>query len=467
VAQTVDVVVIGAGPAGEVAAGRLGEAGLDVVIVERELVGGECSYWACMPSKALLRPDELLAETRRVPGVEARDGLDVAAVLARRDEVIHDLDDSGQLPWLDSHNVRLVRGVARLEGETTVRVGDEVLEARRAVILAPGSLANVPPIPGLREAEPWTNREVTTASAPPEHLVIIGGGVVGVEMAQAWRSLGSRVTVVEREGRLIPRHEEFAADQVREALEERGVRVLLGESAAEVRRDGEVTVRLESGELLRGDQVLVALGRRPATADLGVETVGLTPGDSIEVDGHMRVPGRRSLYAVGDVNGRAPLTHMGKYQARIAADCILSGDAGPEQDDAITPRLTSTAPDSGVTGPLAPQVIFTDPQVAAVGHTMASAEEAGLRVRAYDRGTSANAGGSFYGRNAPGTTRFIIDEDRRVLVGATFTGAEVADFLHAATVAIVGQVPLERLWHAVPSFPTRSEVWLRLTEDLG
>jgi pyruvate/2-oxoglutarate dehydrogenase complex dihydrolipoamide dehydrogenase (E3) component len=307
----------------------------------------------------------------------------------------------------------------------------------------------------------------TTAHRPPEHLLILGGGVVGVEMAQAWRSLGSAVTVVERGSRLIARQEGFASEQVGAALEDRGVRVLLGASAEEVHRDGEVTMRLGGGEVLRGDELLVALGRRPATAGIGLEDLGLEGGRTLDTDGHMRVRGVPWLYGVGDVNGRAPLTHMGKYQARIAADCILAGAGGPQEDEAITPRVTGTDPGSGVTGPLAPQVIFTDPQVAAVGHTLQSAQEAGLTVRAYDTGTSGNAGGSFYGRNATGTTRFVVDTERRVLVGATFTGAEVADFLHAATVAIVGRVPLERLYHAVPSFPTRSEVWLRLTDDLG
>ena len=446
-----DVVVIGAGPAGEVAAGRLGEAGLSVAIVEEHLIGGECSYYACMPSKALLRPAELLAEAERVPGArEAVTGaLDVDAVLARRDEVIHDLDDSVQLPWLEQRNVTVVRGRGRLDGERRVRVGERKLEGR-AVIIATGSGAATPPIPGLRETAHWTNREATTAQAVPARLVILGGGVVGVEMAQAWSSLGSRVTLIEMLPRLLPREEPFASAQVAEALRERGVDVRTGARAAAVRRDGsEVVVTIEDGEDVRGDELLVAVGRRPLTGDLGLESVGLEAGRPIEVDDSMRAIGFDWLYAVGDVNSRVLLTHMGKYQARVAAEQILGNDVGVSEP---------------AHGSLSPRVVFSDPQVAAVGHTLESAEQAGLRVLAVDQPTSGNAGGSFYGPNAPGTARLVIDEDRRVLVGATFTGAEVAEFVHGATIAIVGGVTIDELWHAVPAFPTRSEVWLRLLE---
>jgi dihydrolipoamide dehydrogenase len=460
-----DVIVLGAGPAGEVAAGRLADAGLEVAVVEQGLVGGECSYYACMPSKALLRPGELLAEVRRIPGVrEAVTGeLDARAALARRDEVIHDLDDSSQVPWLEDKGVVLLREHGRFEGERRVRAGDELLTARRAVIVATGSSALVPPIDGLREARPWTNREATTAKQVPARLAILGGGVVGVEMAQAWSSLGSQVTLIEAADRLIAREEQFASEQVADALHERGVDVQLGVKAVAVRAaDGEVTVELERGGPVRADELLVAIGRRPNTDELGLETVGLEPGKSIPVDDAMRArigadaaeggsTASDWLYAIGDVNGRVLLTHMGKYHARVAADAILGKDARASHD-----------------GPISPRVIFTDPQVAAVGHTLASAREAGLDVRAVDVPTQGNAGGSFYGRSeTPGSVRLVVDEDRRVIVGATFTGFEVADFLHAATIAVVGEVPLDRLAHAVPSFPTRSEVWLYLLEQLG
>ncbi len=448
-----DVVILGAGPAGEVCAGRLGEAGLEVAIVEPHLIGGECSFYACMPSKALLRPGELLAEARRIPGVsEAVTGeLDVAAVLERRDEIIHGLDDSHMEPWLESRNGTIFRAAGRLEGERRVRVGDDLLTARKAVVVATGSAPLLPPIEGLREAEPWTNREATLAKEPPERLAVLGGGVVGVELAQAWRTLGSQVTLVEAADRLIPREEPFASDDVAEALRGRGVDVQVGVKAIAVRAtDDEVEVDLETGGPLRADQLLVAIGRRPNSEDLGLESVGLEPGKPIEVDDSMRASDW--LYAIGDVNGRALLTHMGKYQARVAADGILGEEAACLVVD----------------GERSPRVIFTDPQVAAVGYTLAAAREAGLNVRAADVPTQGNAGASFYGRDsAPGTSRFVVDEDRKLIVGATFTGPEVAEFLQAATVAVVGEVPLDRLFHAIPAFPTRSEVWLYLLEELG
>ena len=444
-----DVVVVGAGPAGEVVAGRLGEGGLDVALVERELVGGECSYWACMPSKALLRPAELLAEVRRVPGLTAS-GPDPAVVLKRRDEVIHGLDDSSQLPWLEARNVTLVRGQGRLEGERRVAAGADVLVARKAVVLATGSGPVVPPIPGLADAKPWTNREATTASAVPESLVVLGGGVVGVELAQAWSSLGSKVTLVEGLPRLIAREEPYASEQVETALRAAGVDVRTGTKAVAVARAGHASVELEDGSTVSGAELLVAVGRRPMTDELGLETVGLEPGKAVEVGPDLRSAAHDWLYAIGDVNGRSLLTHMGKYQGRLAADAILGKQVALRSDGALSPR-----------------VIFSDPQVAAVGYTLAGAEEAGLDVRAVDVGTSANAGGSFVGRNAPGASRIVVDEGRRVIVGATITGAEVAESLHAATIAIIGEVPLETLWHAVPCFPTRSELWLRLLEAYG
>jgi pyruvate/2-oxoglutarate dehydrogenase complex dihydrolipoamide dehydrogenase (E3) component len=451
--RSFDVVVVGAGPAGEVAAGRLAERGLAVAIVEDRLVGGECSYWACMPSKSLLRPYEALAEVRRIPGAaQAVTGeLDVAAVLARRDEVIHDLDDAAQLPWLEDRKVTLLRGWGKLTGERRVSVGDEEVEARRAVILAGGSTPSMPPIEGLDAIDgAWTNREATTAKEIPERLVIMGGGVVGVEMAQAFQTLGSRVTLIEGERRLLPREEEFACSQVTEALTELGVDIRTGEKATRVSQDAGGTVRVatSSGPDAEGDVLLVALGRTPQTGGLGLETVGLAGGGTVAVDAHMRVPGHSWLYAVGDLNGRALFTHMGKYQARVAADHILGHDVALAH---------------GADGPLSPRVIFTDPQVAAVGHTTETARRAGIEVDVHETTTSGNAGGSFYGRNARGTTRWLVDRERRIVVGCTITGSEVADFLHAATIAVVGEVPLERLRHAVPAFPTRSEIWLQLT----
>jgi pyruvate/2-oxoglutarate dehydrogenase complex dihydrolipoamide dehydrogenase (E3) component len=453
--RELDVVVLGAGPAGEVCAGRIAGGGLEVAIVEDRLVGGECSYYACMPSKALLRPAELLIEVGRVPGAaQAATGqLDADAALARRDEVIHHLDDSSQEPWLADRGIALVRGRGRLDGERRVRVGDDALLARRAVVIATGSSAAMPPIDGLAAAKPWGNREATTAERAPESLVVLGGGFVGVELAQAWRTLGSDVSLIEAEDRVLSPEEPFASEQVEDGLRSIGVDVRTGASVNAVRADGgEVTVELEGGDSLSGEQLLVAVGRKPNTDEIGFDTVDVEPGPRgfLPVDDQLRVDGSEWLYAIGDANGRVLLTHMGKYQGRIAGDHILGRDVAATEDRRAVPR-----------------VVFTEPQLAAAGRTLAAAREVGINARAVDVPTAGTAGASFTGRKAPGTTRLVVDEDRRVLVGATFVGPETAELVHAATIAIVGEVPLERLWHAVPTFPTRSEVWLYLLEEYG
>lgn len=447
-----DVVVLGAGPAGEVAAGRLADAGLSVAIAERHLVAGECSYYACMPSKALLRPGELLAEARRVPGTrEAVTGdLDAEAVLERRDQVIHDLDDASQVEWLDDLGIELFRGEAKVTGEKRVQVGDDTLVATRAVIVSTGSSAAMPPINGLAEADPWNNRDATTAGAVPQSLVVLGGGPVGCELAQAWHSLGSAVTLVEGSSRVLAREEEFASEQVAEAMREQGIDVRLGVKATRVRREGgAVKVELDSGDAVSAEEILVAVGRSPNTEELGLDTVGVALDEHgfLEVDDHLRAGGTDWLYGIGDVNGRVLLTHMGKYQAWACTETILGRPAAPYAEALGSPHVT-----------------FTDPQVASVGKTLAQAKDEGLDACCADVTTAGNAGASFYGKGTPGTSRLVIDSGRGVVIGATFVGFETADLLHAATIAIVGEVPVERLRHAIPSFPTRSEVWLKLIE---
>ena len=312
----------------------------------------------------------------------------------------------------------------------------------------------MPPIEGLDEIDDtWTNREATTAKTIPRSLVIMGGGVVGVEMAQAFQTLGARVTLIEGERRLLPREEEYACEQVTDALDEYGVDIRTGQKATKVEQRGKtVVVTTADGREAQGDVLLAALGRKPQTKGLGLEALGIDTDQPVEVDAVMRAAGHPWLYAIGDLNGKALFTHMGKYQARIAVDHILGEDTSTEH---------------GADGPLSPRVIFTEPQVAAVGHTTDTAAAAGLEVQVVETSTSGNAGGSFYGHDAPGTSRLLIDPERRIVVGATITGAEVADMLHAATIAIVGEIPLERLRHATPCFPTRSEVWLSLLGDAG
>ena len=469
-----DVVVIGAGPTGENVADYALRGGLSVAVVETELVGGECSYWACIPSKALLRPLQALDAARRVGGArEAVTGqLDADAVLARRDSFVGNYTDGGQVDWLEGAGATLVRGTGRLAGVRRVEVegpdGERVvLTARTAVAVCTGSAAALPPVEGLAGVAPWTSRDATSGKQAPRRLAVLGGGVVGVEMATAWRALGSeQVTVLQRGPRLLAGYEPEVGERIADALRERGVEVRLGTEVSAAARDGDGPVRLTLGEeVLEADEVLVAAGRRPRTDDLGLETVGLEPGGYLETDDSLRVPGVPGgwLYAAGDCTGRALLTHMGKYQARVCGAAIAARAAGrPEADDPTPWSPYAATADSRAV----PQVVFSSPQVASVGLTEAVARERGLRVVSSTYELGQVAGAALLADGYSGWAKLVVDADRHVVVGATFLGEDVAELLHSATVAVVGEVPLTRLWHAVPAFPTLSEVWLRLLDAL-
>ncbi|WP_229691151.1 dihydrolipoyl dehydrogenase family protein [Sphaerisporangium melleum] len=465
-----DVIVIGAGPVGENAAARAVRGGLTAAVVEERLAGGECAYYACIPSKALLRPVELAAEVGRMPGLELRGPIDAAAVLARRDQAVSYLDDQGQVRWIENVPATFVRGRGRLAGPLRVEVTTpdgavRPLRARHAVVIATGSDPAIPGIPGLREARPWSNREATSVQQVPKRLVTLGGGAVGCEMSQALHALGAlETTLIVRGDRLLSRTEPFAGEMVARSFQESGIDVRLGRNVERVERpvpDGPVTVYLDDGSQVEADEILVGLGRWPAVRDLGLETIGLEGRGPIEVDASMRATDVPDgwLYAVGDVNGRNLLTHMGKYQARICGDVIAARVNGQPDD---LPSLRDTADEQG-----APQVIFTDPQVCAVGRTEELASAEGFAVRAVEYDIGAVSGAYLQADGYVGRAKLVADQARGVLLGVTFVGPAVVDLLHSATIAVTAEVPLERLWHAVPSFPTVSEIWLRLLEEYG
>ncbi|HEX4833663.1 MAG TPA: NAD(P)/FAD-dependent oxidoreductase [Trebonia sp.] len=450
-----DVIVIGAGPTGENVADRAVRGGLTAAIVESELVGGECSYWACMPSKALLRPAAAVSEAGSVRGVTGA-RLVPAEVLARRDSFTHDWTDDGQVEWLNGAHIELFRGAGRITGERRVQVGETELTARQAVVVATGTSAAVPP--PLAAARPWTSREATSAKQVPGRLVIVGGGVVGCEMATAWSALGSKVTLLSR-GPLLERLPGFAGDLVAAGLRAAGADVRLGASVAGAERgaDGIVRVTVDDGTVIEADEVLAATGRQPRTTGIGLETVGLEPGSWLEVDDTLRVTAAGGwLYAAGDVNHLALLTHMGKYQARICGDAIAARARGTE------PRVTDWSSTRCV-----PQVVFTLPEVAAAGRTAQEAGQAGVRTRVVEYEIGNVAGAGLYADGYTGRAQMVVDTDRKVIVGLTLAGPGVGEMIHAATIAIAGEVPLDRLWHAVPCYPTVSELWLRLLETYG
>ena len=464
--RTYDVVVLGAGPVGEsIAQYATEDGGLTAVLIERELAGGECSYYACMPSKALLRPIEVLDMATHLGGLSGAH-LDVPGLLRRRDEWVSHYDDAGQASWAESAGLDLIRGDARLTGEREVTVrgadGDTVITGRHAVVLATGSEPVVPD--PYAACAPWGSRDATGVVEVPSRLVIIGGGVVACEAAVWLSALGASVTMLVRGERLLAKFEPFAGELVREALQAGGVDVRTGSAvSACTRKDpadtglgrihgGPVTVTVGDEDLV-ADEILVAVGRRERLRDLGLDSVGLRPEDVLEG----RAPSW--LVAVGDASGEAPLTHWGKYRARVLGERLAraaaSGTDGQASAEWPSPEIVPV-----------PQVVFTEPQVASVGLTEQEARRAGHEVAVAQEPWSSAAGAGLLRDDALGAAQIVVDADTHLLLGATFVGPQVGDLIHAATVAIVGAVPTEVLRHAVPSFPTASELWLRLLESL-
>ncbi|MBP2218241.1 NAD(P)/FAD-dependent oxidoreductase [Arthrobacter sp. CAN_C5] len=464
-----DVIVIGAGAVGENVADRVVQAGLSAALIESELVGGECSYWACMPSKALLRPGTALKAASSVAGArEAVTGtLDAQQVLDRRTEFTSNWDDSSQADWVRDSGITLVRGTARLTGERSVEVRDNNddatdLTARVAVVLATGSTPTTPPIDGLDDVEFWGTREATSATQVPESLAVLGGGVAGAELAQAFARLGTKVTIIARSG-LLSNYPQPAGALVRKGLEGDGVVVLTDTATESVRQPagGSFTIALGGGKTVTAEKLLVSTGRRPALANLGLEDLDLDPGNLV-TDQSGRVEGADWLYAVGDAAGKVLLTHQGKYEARVTGSAIAARAAGTLGDTVEDWSPYAASADRYAV----PQVVFTDPEIAMAGRTVEQAREAGLTVSETSL-EIAVAGSALHTDGYQGWAQMVVDEDRRVLVGVTFAGPDVAELLHAATIAIAGEVPLDRLWHAVPAYPTISEVWLRLLEKYG
>ncbi|MFF8972723.1 dihydrolipoyl dehydrogenase family protein [Streptomyces sp. NPDC014995] len=442
--ERVDVVVVGLGPGGEHVAGTLAEAGLDVVGVEAELVGGECPYWGCVPSKMMIRAANLLAEARRAPALAGETAVipDWTKVADRiRHEATDDWNDQVAADRLAAKGGRLVRGVGRLAGPRRVSVGDRTFEARRGVVLATGGRPRIPPVEGLAGTPYWTNRDAMAAKELPASLIVLGGGAIGVEVAQVLARFTCRVTVVEGQARLLSQEEPEAGELAARALRADGVRVLTGVRARQVAYDGaEFSVRVD-GEALRAERLLVATGRYADLSALGVETVGLDPAArAVPTDGRMRATDGAGpvdgLWAVGDITGRGAFTHVSMYQAQIAVRDIL-GRPGPEADYRALPRVT-----------------FTDPEIAAVGPTERQARARGLRVRTSLVPLSSSTRGWIHGPGGEGFLKLVEDADRGVLIGATSAGPAGGELLYGLNVAVHAEVPVARLQHMIHTYPT-------------
>lgn len=477
--KTWDVIVIGSGPVGRALAIRTAAAKLNTVVVEDELIGGDCPYWACIPSKALLRPGETLMSGRAMNGskqlISEKDStgasVDVKAVFARRDSIVQNWTDGWMVDLLASSDVVVVRGRGSLQKDKRVVVknvnGDELtLQAKQAVVIATGSVPVIHDVPGLQDIDYWTSRQATAADVVPEHLVILGGGVVGSEMATFYSSLGKKVTLVTRSSRLLPRVEIKASEMVQQALQKDGVDILTSTTPEKVTKvnDTDIEVLLSNNKTITASHVLVGGGRRAATDGLGLEQLGISTTSRLAVSENMSVEMEDGdwLYAIGDVNGRNMMTHMGVYQARAAANTIIARAKNESIVQQPFSDFSATA-DHDIT----PQITFTDPNIASVGLTEAEARNRGLKVRAVE--TTFTFPGAFVHAefNYDGWAKWVINEDNQLLLGATFVGREAGDYLHASTVAIVGKVPVPKLWHAVAAFPSMSEIYTALLGASG
>jgi pyruvate/2-oxoglutarate dehydrogenase complex dihydrolipoamide dehydrogenase (E3) component len=439
VSEQVDVVVVGMGPGGEEVAGKLAEAGLAVVGIEAELVGGECPYWGCIPSKMMIRAANLLAETGRVGGMAGQASATPSwEPVARRirEEATTDWDDKIAVDRFVDKGGRFLRGRARLAGPGRVVVGGETLEASRAVVLATGQVPAVPPIDGLAGTPYWTNRQAIKTAELPDSLVVLGGGAVGLELAQAYRRFGVAVTVVEALDRLVPVEEPEVSALIRGVLEAEGVTVHTGTAARRVGHDGGgFRVALGDGSEVTGQRLLVSTGRRADLTGLGMDTVGLDPAArSVEVDERMRAGDQ--LWAVGDVTGRGAFTHVAMYQAGIAVRDILGQD-GPGADYAALPWVT-----------------FTDPEIGTVGLTEQRARGAGVRVATGTAQIPYSARGWIHKAGNEGLVKLVADADRGVLVGATSAGPTGGEVLGMLTLAVQARVPLDTLRHMIYAYPT-------------